>query len=688
MGLRPVRERAPRRRCGEACARVLPGYMVPAAYVLVDALPLTGNGKLDVAALPAPDFGNDTAREKFVAPRTEIEKSIAAIWGEMLGVDRISLHDNFFALGGDSIMMLQMAARISRAGFTVGRRDLIECQTVGDLAGRALRSPRRDGREKRRSTGVASDAAVPPADAVETAGIGVEDEYALTPLQEGLLFQGLYAPEHGHYIEQLHARLDGELDITAFARAWQSVIGRHAVFRTSFHWRGVERPVQRVARKVKFALETNDWRGLAPSEQEVRLVDALARDRSRGFDLEHAPLTRVTLLRLGRGRWQWIWTHHHLVLDGWSLTLIVGEVLAAYDAYQRGSEPVLPARRPYRDFIDWLATQDRQAARAFWRERLAGFDAPNRLEALQDLTSGIATAGARAGGPGERDLVFTPEETAALQDWARAQRVTLNTVVSACWARLLALHSGSEDVVFGVTVSGRPAELDGFEDMVGLFINTLPMRVRLRPDLPLGEWLRELQMQQATMQAHEHMRLVDIQHESEVRAGENLFDTLLVFENYPVDPDNLKLPEGLALGPVTFVERTNYPLALAAIPGNSLTLRVYHDRARFGDAVIERLLRELSVLVRTMIANAASARPLLVGDWRVVTAAERTGDCSELFRGERDGAGVGRRLAIGPGADSRPGQAQARRHCGAPRHRYAVLRGARSPRRPARGAPA
>jgi amino acid adenylation domain-containing protein/non-ribosomal peptide synthase protein (TIGR01720 family) len=606
----------------EACAKVLPDYMVPAAYVLVDTLPLTRNGKLDVAALPAPDLGHDTAREKFVAPRTEIEKSIAAIWENMLGVDRVGLHDNFFALGGDSIMMLQMAARISRAGFTVGRRDLIECQTVGDLAGRASRSPRRDAREKRRITGVTIDASASPADVVEAAGAALEDEYALTPLQEGLLFHGLYAPEDGHYIEQLHARLDGDLDVRAFGRAWQTVIDGHAVFRTSFHWRGVERPVQRVARRVKFTVEINDWREFAPSEQETRLVDALARDRVRGFDLENAPLTRVTLLRLGRGRWQWIWTHHHLVLDGWSLTLIIGEVLAAYDAYQRGTEPVLPVRRPYRDFIDWLATQDHQAAHDFWRERLAGFDAPNRLEALDELSSGIAEAGSRADGPGERDLVFAPEETAALQDWARAQHVTLNTIVSACWARLLALHSGSEDVVFGVTVSGRPAELDGFEDMVGLFINTLPMRVRLRPELSLGDWLRDLQMQQAAMRDHEHVRLVDIQHESEVRAGENLFDTLLVFENYPVNPDNLKLPAGLALGPVTFVERTNFPLAVAAIPGKSLTLRVYHDRAKFGDTVVERLLRELGVLVRTMIAAAASARPLLVGDWRVVTAEE------------------------------------------------------------------
>ena len=614
----------------EACARMLPDYMVPAVYVLVDALPLTGNGKLDVAALPAPDFGHDTAREKFVAPRTEIEKSIAAIWEDMLGVERVSLHDNFFALGGDSIMMLQMAARISRAGFTVGRRDLIECQTVGDLAGRALRSPRRDAREKRRITGVASDASASPTDAVATAASEVEDEYALAPLQEGLLFHGLYAPGDGHYIEQLHARLDGELDVPAFARAWQTVIDRHPVLRTSFHWREVDRPVQRVARRVKFDLDLKDWREFAPSEQEARLADALDHDRTRGFDFRQAPLMRVVLLQLGPARWHWIWTHHHLILDGWCLTLVVGEVLAAYDAFRRGTQPVLPERRPYRDFIDWLATQDRQAARDFWREQLRGFTTPTRLDALNRPAPGLAAPGLAAASPGavgtgERDLVLGLEETAALQDWARAQRVTLNTAVSACWARLLALISGSDDVVFGVTVAGRPAELEGFEHMIGLFINTLPMRVRLKPDWPLDEWLRELQAQQGAMRAHEHTRLVDIQRESEVRAGESLFDTLFVFENYPVDPANLQQPAGLALGPVTFVERTGYPLALAAIPGKTLTLRLYHDRARFDDKVIERVLRELGLLLGAMMAAPARERSLLVGDWGAPPSAERDG---------------------------------------------------------------
>jgi amino acid adenylation domain-containing protein/non-ribosomal peptide synthase protein (TIGR01720 family) len=610
----------------EACARVLPDYMVPAAYVLVDTLPLTRNGKLDVAALPAPDLGHDTAREKFVAPRTEIEKSIAAIWENMLGVDRVGLHDNFFALGGDSIMMLQMAARIGRAGFTVGRRDLIECQTVGDLAGRALRTPRRDGKEKRRKKGGATDAAASPAVAVQTAGAEVEDEYALTPLQEGLLFHSLYAPEDGHYVEQLHGRLDGELDVPAFARAWQTVIDRHPVLRTSFHWHGVDRPVQRVARKVKFELEFKDWRELAPSEQEARLADALDRDRARGFDFRQAPLMRVILLQFAPGGWYWIWTHHHLILDGWCLTLVVGEVLAAYDAYRRGAEPVLPERRPFRDFIDWLATQDRRAARDFWREHLRGFETPNRLDALERPAPGRVAASPRGGGTGERDLVLAPEETAALQEWARAQRVTLNTVVSACWARLLAVYSGSDDVVFGVTVSGRPTELEGFEHMVGLFINTLPSRVRLKPDQPLGDWLRDLQAQQVAMRAHEHTRLVDIQRESHLRAGESLFDALFVFENYPVDPANLQRVAGLALGPVTFVERTNYPLALAAIPGKRLTLRVYHDRARFGDKVIERVLRELGVLLRATIAAPARDGSLLVGDWGVLpSSAEHDG---------------------------------------------------------------
>jgi amino acid adenylation domain-containing protein/non-ribosomal peptide synthase protein (TIGR01720 family) len=605
----------------EACAEALPGHMAPAAYVLVDALPLTPNGKLDIAALPVPDFGRDTARETFVAPRTEIEKTIAGIWEDVLNVDRVGLYDNFFALGGDSIIMLQIAARASRARLSIGRRELIECQTVADLAARARPIPARPAKEKRGTGGAAIETPV-PGGGVRDGASEVEDEYELTPLQEGLLFHGLYAPEDGHYIEQLHAGLEGQLDVPAFGRAWQTVIDRHPILRTSFHWRGVERPVQRVARRAKFTLELEDWRELAPSEQEERLTGMLTHDRSRGFDLGQAPLTRATLLRLGGRRWHLIWTHHHLVLDGWCLALVVGEVLAAYDAYVRGSEPVLPQRRPYRDFIDWLATQDRQAARDFWRERLAGFDNPNRLEALEHAPAGVPGGDAKTGGVGERDLVLTPEETEALQNWGRGRSVTLNTVISACWARLLGLYSRSDDVVFGVTVAGRPTELDGFEQMVGPFINTLPMRVRLPAEDSLDQWLQAIQTQMALMRAHEHARLVDIQRESDIRTGESLFETLLVFENYPVDPANLRQPAGLTLGPVTFVERTNYKLALAAIPGKSLTLRVYHDRARFDDTAVLRLLRDLGVLVRSTFAATARARPLLVGDWGTLTAAD------------------------------------------------------------------
>ncbi|MGJ5178589.1 non-ribosomal peptide synthase/polyketide synthase [Bradyrhizobium oligotrophicum] len=599
----------------EACAAALPGYMVPAAYVLLDALPLTQNGKLDVNALAAPDFGQDTARDTFVAPRTEIEKRIAAIWEEMLGVERVGLRDNFFALGGDSIMMLQMAARIGRAGFSVGRRDLIECQTVGDLAARAR--PASAVRDRRRSA-VAATEAPQPASEVHAVFGDSEDEYALTPLQEGLLFQSLYAPEAGHYVEQLHAPLQGELDVGAFTRAWQTVIDRHDVLRTSFHWRDREKAVQRVARSVRFALEREDWRELAPSEQEARLNAMLGRDRARGFDFREAPLMRVILLQLGPGRWHWIWTHHHLILDGWCLSLVVGEVLAAYDAYRRGAEPVLPQRRPYRDFIAWLATQDAAAARSFWRGYLDGFTAPNRLDALERASAGQPAAA----GTGERDLVLSAEETAALQDWARSQHVTVNTVVSACWARVLAAYSSSDDVVFGVTVSGRPSELEGFEYMIGPFINTLPMRVRLDADKPLGEWLRELQAQQAAMRVHEHTRLVDIQRETKVRARERLFETLLVYENYPVDPANLQQPEGLALGPVTFLERTNYPFAVAAIPGPSLTLRLYYDRARFSEDVSARVLRDLAMLLRAAVTVPQDSLRL-VGDWGVPSPAEQ-----------------------------------------------------------------
>jgi amino acid adenylation domain-containing protein/non-ribosomal peptide synthase protein (TIGR01720 family) len=584
------------------CGLRLPDYMVPAAYVLLDALPLTANGKLDRAALPDPDSAGHVAHDDYVAPRNEVEEKLARVWKEVLRLERAGVHDNFFALGGDSILLLQAAAKCSRAGVKLTRRQLVEHQTIAALA--ALVPPAK-------ATATPAVEPTPPGTEAPPARVDARDDaYALTPLQEGLLFHAVYAPGDGVYVEQLHGTLDGELDAAAFERAWQAVVTRHPILRSTFAWNDGQ-PRQRVLPDATLHLVTEDWRDADVAEQQRRLEARVDADRRRGFDLAQAPLMRIAVMRLNATRWQWLWTHHHLVLDGWCLSQLVGEVLECYRAYHGGTVPQLPERRPFRDYIDWLARQDAAAAEAYWREALAGFSTPSRIDA--------PPPGSHDAGPAEQDFVLSAADTARLNAWARQVQITPSTIVTAAWAMLVRAYAGTDDVVFGVTVSGRPAELTGFELMIGPFINTLPLRVRVDPEAPLDAWLRDVHRRQSRMREFEYSRLVDIQRWSDLPAGTPLFDSLMVFENYPVDASLREQQSGLQFGPVTFVERSTYGLALAAIPGETLRLRLYFDPARVDRTTVTRMLAQLG----TLLESAATGSVPRVGGWSVLPRTER-----------------------------------------------------------------
>ncbi|HEU0078852.1 MAG TPA: condensation domain-containing protein, partial [Longimicrobiaceae bacterium] len=271
---------------------------------------------------------------------------------------------------------------------------------------------------------------------------GVEDVYPLTPLQEGLLFHTLYAPETGVYVGQFGFVLEGELEVAAMERAWQGAVARHSALRAGFAWEGLRRPLQIVRREVAVPLRREDWRGLVDAERETRLQAYLAEDLGRGLDLERAPLMRLALFRTGEAEHQLVWTHHHLILDGWSQPLLLRDVLVLYDAHVRGEPAQLREGRPYREFVAWLERQDRAGAERYWRETLAGFAAPTPLPVRRVP----AESGAEAG-HGVRWVHLTTEQTQALQEQARRWGVTMNTLVQGTWALLLSRYSGEEDVV-------------------------------------------------------------------------------------------------------------------------------------------------------------------------------------------------------------------------------------------------
>ncbi|HEV2860062.1 MAG TPA: amino acid adenylation domain-containing protein [Pyrinomonadaceae bacterium] len=441
----------------------------------------------------------------------------------------------------------------------------------------------------------------------------IEAIYPLSPLQEGMLFHTLHAPDNRSYFVQMSCLVRGELNVAAFRQAWRRVVERHAVLRTFFTWERRERPLQVVLPQVSLPWEQHDWRHLPAAEQERRLAELLREDRERGFDLAQAPLLRLTLARTSDDSHRFVWSFHHILLDGWSMPLLMKEVLQLYAAACGGREAELESPRPFRDYMAWLGRQEAGRAEPFWRETLKGFTAPTPLgvdhPAAPDAPGGYSEFSAR----------LSDTVTASLAALAKRHGLTLNVVVQGAWALLLSRYAGSDDVLFGATSSGRPVELAGVETMVGLFINTLPVRARLRRDEPLLPWLGRLQSQQLEARQHEFAPLVQVQGWSEVPRGVPLFESLFIFENYPVADTLREHTCGLRFEDVRVSERTNYPLVAVAAPGPELLLKVGYDHRRFDADSAARILDHFRNLL-----EAIAARPeQRLGDLPLLDEAER-----------------------------------------------------------------
>ncbi|MFF8911585.1 amino acid adenylation domain-containing protein, partial [Streptomyces olivaceoviridis] len=429
-------------------------------------------------------------------------------------------------------------------------------------------------------------------DTIEGDG-AVEAILPLPPLQQGLLFHSVL-DEHADdlYVAQLSFDFEGVLDTAGLQAATVALLRRHPNLRAEFRHTGTPEPIQVIRREPATSWRAVDLRGPSSADVTAAADRLLAEERARRFDLASPPLLRFVLVRLADDRYRMILTHHHIVLDGWSLPVLLGELFALYE--RGGDAAGLPPVTPYREYLAWLAAQDRQAAEERWRESLADLEEPT-LFAPQPAGRG----------PVEPDRTVRElggALTAELGTLARRCGVTLNTVVQAGWGLLLAKLTGREDVVFGTTVSGRPAELPGVEKMVGLFINTLPVRVRLDPAESVTGLLRRMQKEQIGLLPHHHLGLADIQR---IAGLGTLFDTMTVFENYPLDAGMTGAGlAGLRVTGTTHQDATHYALSLAALPSSlpgehdGLTLQLTYQPALFGaegaTALLDRLARILA----------------------------------------------------------------------------------------------
>ncbi|WP_221361227.1 non-ribosomal peptide synthetase [Streptomyces beigongshangae] len=421
-------------------------------------------------------------------------------------------------------------------------------------------------------------------------GRSVVDLYPLTSMQSGMLFHSLSEP--GVYLEQVHLVLDGVADPAALARAWQRTVDRTPELRTSVVRTDDGRPLQAVHRQAVLPVAHHDWTALPPAEAADRLRGLLAADRAASLDLTVPPAARLALVRLPRDRVRLVWTFHHLLLDGWSVSLVLSDVLTRYAA--PGTEP--PPRPPFREHVRWLAGQDSARAAGHWRTVLGGLSSPTALPFDRPPTRshrGRATAAV--------DVRLPAAGTAALHGFARRQRLTPGTVVQGMWAVLLSQYGGGQDVCFGVTVSGRPPDVPGIESMVGMFINTVPVRVTADPTAELVPWLRALQNGRIEAQPHDHVPLTVLRSFGEVPADVNLFDSIVVYENYPIAP--ALAAHGVTPAGLDAVEVTNYPLNVVVFAGDELSVRLTYDPALFDEDTPRAMARHLVALLADVDAD-------------------------------------------------------------------------------------
>ncbi|MGX1187344.1 amino acid adenylation domain-containing protein/non-ribosomal peptide synthase protein (TIGR01720 family) [Pseudomonas sp. F-14 TE3623] len=427
-------------------------------------------------------------------------------------------------------------------------------------------------------------------DALPVAAGQLDDLYPLSPMQQGLLFHTLYEQAAGEYINQLRVDVQG-IDPERFLGAWQATVDAQDILRTGFVWQGeLEQPVQIVHKQVQLPFTVLDWRERGDQVQALReRADA---ERQQGFDLSQAPLLRLVLVQTAVDSWHLIYTHHHILMDGWSNSQLLGEVLQRYS----GRAPVSSVGR-YRDYIGWLQRQDAQSSQDFWSEPLASLQEPTRLALV---VSGNETLS----GHGDHFQTLEVSRTQDFEAFARQQKVTLNTLVQAAWLLLLQRYTGHETVAFGATVAGRPADLPGIEQAVGLFINTLPVIGAPRPDQSVGNWLQAVQAQNLNLREFEHTPLADIQRWAG-QGGEALFDNILVFENYPIAQALQQGAEqGVVFGEVANLEQTHYPLSVAVTLGQTLALHYSFDRAHFSTSAIERISAQLLQLLEQFAESA------------------------------------------------------------------------------------
>jgi len=578
----------------------LPEHMQPAAWMVLNALPLNVNGKLDLRALPAPSHRPDELRQ-YVAPRNELERMVAEIWAQVLHVDRVGAHDNFFELGGHSLLIVRMLEHLRRAGFTADTRRVFESKTLADLV-RTLSEEQRSEIQIPPNLIPAHCERITPemlplvslqmehieriSAAIPGGTRNIQDIYPLTPLQEGILFHYLIDEKRGEdtYLIGMVLRIASRKRLDALIAGLQAVIDRHDSLRTAIVWEQLSQPVQVVYRSALMPVQefTLDQNADALGQLQARLHEP------QRMDLRCAPLVRLNIAENKRnGEWFAELQLHHIVDDATSWALMFAEVAA----HMRGQGQSLPAPVPYRDHVAQTVARVRlQDAESFFRKKLAGIDEPTAPFGLLDVQAGDSRSD-------EAQSSLDVELSGRVHLQARSLGVSTATLFHAAWALVVSRTSGRDDAVFGTVLLGRMQGDAGAQQMLGLFINTLPLRLSLR-DLTATALIERTQRELIDLLDHDQTPLAVAQRCSEIVGTRPLFTSLLNCVRVVDGAGNEDALAGAGVEVIGGRTRTNYPVAIA-VSDDGETIRLHAHTS--GNVQADRVIGYMQEALRSLV---------------------------------------------------------------------------------------
>ncbi len=551
---------------------LLPAYMVPAIFIPLEEFPRLPNGKIDEIKLPSPSENITTDKENFVAPKTEAEEKLAAIWEETLNVKPIGRADNFFDIGGDSILSIQIIAKARKAGFSLAANQLFENQTIADLAA-ALKNTEENNSNSLKISDLEN---------IEIT------KHPLSFMQRAFLMHNLQEEDDQGFL-QLEFTLGGDIDIQNWTAAWKKTAERHAVLRTKIEWENLSQPVQTIQKETELRWEHIDWTDLSSDIQLEKLDTFRAADKKEKLDLSQPSISRLTLIRLSDKQSIFFWTCHHILVDGWSGGLVLKDALHFYQGEQKNSSLELAPLPSYSAFLDWQEKSSTEHAEDFWKNYFSDFTSPTLFNSNQQTSQESEFE--------NYSFSISKEITDTLNVFARQNRITLNTLLKGLWGVLLQQYFGKEEVTFGTTVSGRNADFPMLDQMSGLFMNVLPTRVRVSKNGAFTAWLQEFQQEQSALNIFDQTTLEQISEYADLPKHTPLFDSLFVFGNF--------LKDGMDVGDISVEDfkggfTSIYPLTIRVNPISALQFDLRYDKNVLPAEKIDWIYNQFSVLLHAI----------------------------------------------------------------------------------------